>query len=325
MRESLMLTDISGSDAIYCSSQAEERDLETVWIPEMTRRDSISILGAISAKTSRIRIAPGILNVYSRTPALIAMTLLTLQELSGGRLVAGLSSGNPDYIREIHGMKFVNNIQRLRETIAIVREALSSENMSYSGKIFTIKRWAPKFPKMRPFPIYVGAHNPKLLEFVGEACDGVILNLVSPENVTTARRIIQNSETKHGRKNGSVDISSILMIAVDVDPSAAEKRVRKQVAFYLARSSQIRKRLLNSKFAEEISKTEKALINGRQDDIASELSREFVNEIAVYGNKREVEMRLLEYEKAGLDQAIFYVAGWMGDPRQFTDRLLGFT
>ena len=319
-----MLTDISGSDAIYCSSVAEERELETVWIPEMIRRDSISILGAISAKTSRIQIAPGILNVYSRTPALIAMTLLTLQELSGGRLVAGLSSGNPDYIREIHGMKYSDNIQRLRETIAIVRETLSSENISYSGKIFTIKRWAPKFSNIQPFPIYVGAHNPKLLEFVGEAGDGVILNLVSPHNVSTARRIIQDSEEKHGRRKGSVDISSILMIAIDVDPAVAEKRVRRQVAFYLARSRQIRKRFLNSKFAEEISKTEKALINGRQDDIASELSREFVNEIAVFGNKRDVEQRLLEYEKSGLDQAIFYIAGWMGDPRQFTERLLGF-
>ncbi|MHB1868379.1 MAG: LLM class flavin-dependent oxidoreductase [Nitrososphaerales archaeon] len=324
MRKSLMLTDIGASDAIYCSRRAEEKKLEAIWIPEMNRRDSISILGAVAANTGKIQVAPGILNVYSRTPALIAMTLNTLQELSDGRIIAGLSSGNPDYIRDIHGLSYGQNIDRLRETIAIIRKAQSGDSfIGYKGKIFAINNWSPKFQNIKNIPIYIGAHNPNMLNFAGESGDGVILNLVSPENVVSAKERIHESARRHGRETGSVSISSILMIAIDNnDPHSAEKRVRNQIAFYLTRSRQIRKRFAKSKYAGEIANAENALARGRTNDVATGLSREFVKEIAIYGNKRDVEARLLEYENAGLDEAIFYVAGWMGDSRKFTDDLL---
>ncbi len=326
MRKALMLTDMSGSDAVYCALKAEgSGKIESVWVPEMTRRDSISILGAIAASTKKIRVAPGILNVYSRTPALIAMSLVTLQELSNGRLCAGLSVGNPDYVHDIHGLKVKDSIERLREVISIVRKTAAGEaNVSFKGRVFEIKSWSPKFPKIDPFPIYVGAHNPGLLQFVGEACDGVILNLVSPENIGSAATIIRQAASNSGRPSNAVDISSIMMVAINnSDAHAAEQRVRKQIAFYLSRSRQIRKRFSKSAFAGEITKVEELMAKGKQNEIAPGLSQELVDSISVYGTRGDVEERVADYEKAGLDLAILYVAGWMEDSRSFTDSLLG--
>jgi alkanesulfonate monooxygenase SsuD/methylene tetrahydromethanopterin reductase-like flavin-dependent oxidoreductase (luciferase family) len=325
MRKALMLTDVSGNDAIYCALKAEEsRAIESIWIPEMTRRDSISILGGLAVRTKRIRIAPAILNVYSRTPALIAMSLATLQELSNGRVIAGLSTGNPDYVRDVHGLNLTKSIERLRETVTIIRESLASgtENFSYDGEIFKVRKWSPKFPRIKDIPIYVGAHNPGLLEFVGEACDGVILNLVSSDNLSAAIELIRKSATQHGRSPNSVDIASIIMIAIDNDRRLSERRVRTQIAFYLARSQQIRTRFSKSPFADEIMKIQNTLLKGRLDEIAAGLSRNLVDSIAIYGTKRDAEKRLAEYERAGLNLAIFYVAGWMEDSASFTSNLL---
>jgi len=324
MRKSLMLTDVSPNEAIYCSRFAEEKNLNAIWIPEMSRRDSISILGAVAANTKEIQVAPGILNVHSRSPALIAMTLITLQELSGGRLLSGLSSGNPDYIRDIHGLSYVKNIDRLRETIAIIRKACSGQNIiGYKGKSVAINNWSPKFQNVKTIPLYIGAHNPNMLDLVGEVADGVILNLVSPGNVESARERIHESAKRHGRELGFPSIASILMIAIDNnDSKIAEKRVRSQIAFYLARSAQIRKRFARSEHADDIAKAERAIASGRTEELAKGISREFVNEIAVCGTQKDVESKLLEYEKAGLDEAIFYVAGWMGDSKKFTEELL---
>ena len=324
MRKSLMLTDVSANEAIYCSRLAEEKNLNAIWIPEMSRRDSISILGAVAANTKEIQLAPGILNVHSRTPALIAMTLITLQELSGGRLLAGLSSGNPDYIRDMHGLSYKQNIDRLRETIAIIRKVQSGESINgYTGNVFAIRNWSPKFQRLQSIPLYIGAHNPKMLDLVGEVADGVILNLVSPRNIMSAKELIQESARKHSRKPPFPRIASIIMIAIDNDnPAIAEKRVRKQIAFYLARSRQIRKRFARSDYADDVAKVESAIAEGRSQDVADCISNRFVDEIAIYGNKNEVESRLLEYERAGLDEAIFYIAGWMGDSREFTRTML---
>jgi alkanesulfonate monooxygenase SsuD/methylene tetrahydromethanopterin reductase-like flavin-dependent oxidoreductase (luciferase family) len=319
-----MLTDMSGSDAMYCASRAEEKGLESVWVPEMTRRDSVSILGGIASSTKRIHLAPGILNVYSRTPALIAMTLASLQEMSNGRLIAGLSSGNPDTIRNVHGLNYKDSIERLREVVGIIRMVASgNERLEVSGKIFNIKNWSPKFPKLSPIPIYVGAHNPKLLQFIGESCDGVILNLVSSENVRSAIRIISDSASSCGRDPKSIDIASIVMVSIDDDAKVAEERVRKQIAFYLARSRQIRKRFSKSEFAEDVSKVNDALAKGREGEIARNLSQDLVDSVGIYGSKEEVEERIYEYEKAGLNLAILYIAGWMNDARSITDNLLG--
>ena len=326
MRKALVLTDISGSDAVYCASRAEKSgSIESVWIPEMTRRDSVSILGAVASNTNKIMIAPCIINVYSRTPALIGMSLMTLQELSNGRLIAGLSVGNPDYVRDIHGMLPKSSIKRLRETVSIVRKvtAAKSSNISYNGEMFTIRNWAPKFPdNINSFPIYVGAHNPKLLEFVGEDCDGVVLNLVSPENVASASKIIESAEIRKGRKEHSVDIGSIMMISLNSNRQLAEERVRKQIGFYLSRSRQIRARLSRTQFAEDIKMAEELIAEGNQNEIPKKLSQNLVDSISIYGTKNDAENRLAEYEKKGLNLAIFYVAGWMGDTRSFTDALL---
>lgn len=322
MRHALMLTDVSGREAVYCSKIAEEGKLEGIWIPEMTRRDSVSILGAVAVTTETIHIATGILNVFSRTPALITMTLMTLQELSGGRLIGGLSVGNPAYTRNIHGMQASHGVLRLSEAIQIIKAISGDHPFQFKGRILQIENWNPNFPRLKPIPIYVGAHNPALLKLIGELADGVILNLVSPDDVRRAVGIIQESARQHDRDPNSIDIAAIMMLALNKNRSQAEWRIRKQIAFYLSRSRLVRERFKGGVFADDINRLEKIIGGKTLEQVAEILPQHLVDALSIYGDQEDLKTKLVEYEKAGLNLSIAYVAGWLGDSCTFTESLV---
>ena len=96
---------------------------DTIFVPEAWSRDAFTTLGWIAANTRRAKIGPGIVNVFSRTPALIAQSIATLDELSGGRAVLGLGTSGPVVIENWHGMKFERGLQRTREAVGIIRMA----------------------------------------------------------------------------------------------------------------------------------------------------------------------------------------------------------
>lgn len=328
MRIGIILTDITAADALWCARRAESYGVESVWVPEMIRRDSISILGAIAATTQRIKVATSIINVYSRTPALIAMTLATLQELSNDRLIFGMSTGNPAYIGAIHGMEFKSSITRMREVIEVLRKLSRDEKIDeYRGKTFKLSGWEPRFDHLNPlFPIFVGAHGPNMLKFAGEEADGVILNLVDVDGLRRAATIVNDVASARGRARKPA-VASLLMVSVDPDPRKAEARVRKQIAYYLIKSKAIRHRLMGvPKFAGDVEKIERdgRGQNTKLDHAAESLSEEIVDSLSVHGSDlKGFEERLSEYKKAGLTLPICYVAGWLGDSRTFVEEQIG--
>src|SRR5207247_10562617 len=117
----------------------DELGYDTIFVPEAWGRDAFTTLGWIAAHTKRVRIGTGIVNVFSRTPALIAQSVATLDEISGGRAVLGLGTSGPGVIERWHGMRFEDGLRRTRETVEIVRMALSGERVNYAGQIFKLQ------------------------------------------------------------------------------------------------------------------------------------------------------------------------------------------
>src|SRR3989454_5002561 len=111
-------------EAVELAQHAEAVGFESVWMPEAYGTDAVSILGALAARTQRIRLGTGIVNVFSRTPALLAQTAATLDLISGGRFILGLGTSGHQVISGWHGVPFDRPLQRMRETIAIVRQVL---------------------------------------------------------------------------------------------------------------------------------------------------------------------------------------------------------
>src|SRR5207249_11562745 len=118
--------------------EAERLGAESVWTPEAWGHDAVSPLAFLAARTSRIRLGTGIMQAGTRTPALIAMTAMSLNAMSGGRFMLGLGVSGPQVIEGWHGIRFERPVQRMRETVEIVRRAVRGERLAYKGKIYEL-------------------------------------------------------------------------------------------------------------------------------------------------------------------------------------------
>ena len=168
--------------------EAERLGASSVWVPELWGADALTPLAYLAATTSSIGLASGIVQIGSRSPALLAMTAMTLQGLSGGRFLLGLGTSGPQVMEGWHGVRFTSPIGATRETIEIVRTVARGDRLSHDGAVYRLP--LPDGPgrairsMLEPVevPIYVAALGPRNLELTGELADGWIGNAFLPDH-----------------------------------------------------------------------------------------------------------------------------------------------
>jgi len=168
--------------------EAERLGLDVCWVAEAWGSDAPSALGYLAGRTENILLGSGIIQLGTRTPVAIAQAALTLAELSDGRFLLGLGPSGPQVIEGLHGVAFAKPLSRMRETVAIIRQAFAGEKISYSGNQFEIPRPGGEGRPMRlsmpanpDIPIYLASMSPKLLELTGEVADGWLGTSFVPE------------------------------------------------------------------------------------------------------------------------------------------------
>src|SRR5256885_8017289 len=149
-------------EAVELAQYAEALGFESVWMPEAYGTDAVSILGALAARTQRIRLGTGIVNVFSRTPALLGQTAATLDLISNGRFILGLGTSGHQVVSGWHGMRFDRPLQRMRETVEILRRVLRQERLRFDGEIFTLDQGLKLLARpVRPtVPIFLATLTP---------------------------------------------------------------------------------------------------------------------------------------------------------------------
>src|SRR3970040_1412889 len=154
---------------------AEEVGVEAVFTAETWGRDQFSLLTQIAMATSRIKFGTGIAPVYGRSPAVLAMTAATLDELSGGRTILGLGTSGARVIEHWHGDPFEKPLRRLREYCEIINLIISGEKVVYEGEIFKLQRGFKLLfePVRKHIPLYIASLSPKSMEQTGEGAHGV--------------------------------------------------------------------------------------------------------------------------------------------------------
>jgi len=115
--------------------EAERLGATSVWLPEFWAHDALTPLGALAYATDSIRLGTAIVQLGTRTPAMLAMTAMTLQELSNGRFVLGIGTSGPQVMEGWHGVRFSRPVTRTRETIEIVRMVTRGERLHYDGEV----------------------------------------------------------------------------------------------------------------------------------------------------------------------------------------------
>lgn len=284
---------------------AERRGYDSVWVPEGRGRELGATLGAMAVSTSTIRLATGILPIFSRPPALVAMAAATLADLTGGRFGLGLGAGHPSVVEDGYGASYRQPLVAMREYVHILRRLLRGERLGAPGRIFRVADFQLESQPPHRVPIYIAALGEKMLRLAGEIADGVILNWSSPQRVGHAAGIARESAQMAGRDPASVDVVCFVRAAVTDEPGQAWQVLRRLVATYAAMPAYARM-LEEAGFAGEVAAVQAAWAAGGVNAAAAALSDDLVRELGVVGPAAECRSGLARYRDAGADLVAAY-------------------
>ncbi len=297
----------------------EERGFSEIWQGDnRLARDCIVLMSAFLTHTKRLRVASGVLPIWTRNPAVIAASFSTMWELGGkvdgrGRVMLGLGAWWEPIASRV-GVKMSKPLKAMRENIEAVRQLLTMETITYQGEFVNLENvsldvvYGDTSP--RDIPIYLGATGPKMLELAGEICDGVCLNYgVSVDYVKRAIALVEKGAQKAGKTIKDVDLPELMVVSMsDEDPDAALHSGKKLAAYYFATEPHIMKA---SGVSEEIADKAKALMGwpATEEDYeraSAVIPEEIVRDIMAVGTAADCRAKVKEYIDAGVTCPILY-------------------
>src|SRR5919108_467754 len=207
---------LTAADGAALVHEAEAAGYHSVWTAEAYGSDAATPLAWFAAQTERINLGAAILQMPGRSPAMTAMTAVTLDHLSNGRFLLGLGTSGPQVAEGWHGQRFGRQLARTREYVEIVRKALARERLTYKGETYELP--LPDGPGKAlkltigsvqdRIPIYIAAIGPKNTQLVGEIADGWLPMFFSPEHVEDSRALLEEGAARSGRPlDGDFDIA----------------------------------------------------------------------------------------------------------------------
>src|ERR1700730_9142281 len=310
-------------EAVELAQRAEALGFESVWMPEAYGIDAVSILGALAARTQRIQLGTGIVNVFSRTPALLAQTAATLDLISGGRFILGLGTSGHQVITGWHGMPFDRPLLRMRETVAIVRQALRRDRLLFQGEVFDLDKGLKLLahPVRPAVPIYLATLTPGGLRLTGEVADGWIPTLLSPGHMDLFRPNLEAGARVAGRSLDSLAIAPHVPVSLDDDRARARDALKPWVALYVGGMGSKSKNFYNDLvsqygFADDARRLQELYLGGKQLEAIHRVPDALVDAISIAGPPSYVREQLGVWASAGVTTVLASVHG-----KTQTDRL----
>ncbi len=282
---------------LACSKKLNRFKPDTVWIPETWGMENFSMLSLASKENNFSRIGSSIINIYSRSPSLIAMGAVTVDTISNKRLILGLGTSSQPLVEDFHGDKFERPLKRMKEYVEIIRLILSGKSINYSGEIFSLKNFSLLIkPPRNTIPIYLAAVNQKMVELTWKIADGVIFYLRPKSEIKSTLASMQNQK--------KIDASLQIITCVNEDSEKAIIRAKKTLAFYVSVGKIYREFLATNGFENETKNIyEEYEKNGLQNN--HELVPEsMVNELCIAGTSDECRIQLKQFRETGIDLPI---------------------
>lgn len=312
---------LSRAELIELVRLAEACGYEAVFVPEAWGYDAITTLTELAVQTRRIRLGTGILPIWSRTPALMAMTAASLDELSGGRFILGLGISGSVMIQDWHGVPFEQPIQRTRETIAVIRLALAGARVTHAGAIVRVQRFRLGVHPPRPHvPIFLASLGPKNLHLTGEVADGWLPIFCSPEGLAAMRKAVAAGAEVAGRDPAAVEVAPYILSCLPDDPEAARRLLRRHLAYYIGGMGSFYSTLMQrSGFGPEADAIEAAWRRGDRREAAEQVSDAMLDALCLLGEQDRCHAQLDRFRSAGATLPILM------PPRGATPAMVGRT
>ena len=288
---------LSIDEVLKCSEILSKTSVDTIWVPETWGMENFSMLSAVSTKTKNQKIGSSIINIYSRSPSLIAMGAATIDALSNERLILGLGTSSFPIVETFHGYKFEQPLQRMREYVEIIRLVLSGKQVNYSGDIFNLKNFSLLIkPKRTSIPIYLAAVNKKMVNLTWEIADGVIFYL---RPINELKETIAKMQSKN-----KIDATCQLITCVSEDADAAIDRAKKTLAFYVSVGKVYREFLAKNGFKNETSNIFNEFKKSGFESNHELVTDQMLKSLVISGTPEDCKKQLENFRETGLDLPI---------------------
>ncbi|MCU1345710.1 MAG: putative F420-dependent oxidoreductase [Acidimicrobiia bacterium] len=310
---------VGGSDPqklIDFAQFAEGLGVHSLWCGEAYGGDAVVPLAWAAAHTSRIKLGTAILQMPGRTPAMTAMTALSFDQLSGGRLILGLGMSGPQVVEGWHGRPYVDPLGTTEEYVAILRRIFQgADKVTFDGRHFQLPYHGPDGTgvgkAMRPglhtrpdLPIFVAAIGPKNIALTTRVADGLLPMLWNPYRVKEAL-----GSSLAGALREGFTIAPTVPVVVGDDVAACRDKVKPLIGLYVGGMGAKGKNFYNTLvcrygYEEAAGKIQAAYLEGRRAEAIAMVPDELVDELALVGPKERIAERIEPWKQSGTDLLI---------------------
>jgi F420-dependent oxidoreductase-like protein len=302
-------------------AEHERAGLDVVWVPEAYSFDAVSQLGFLAARTSRLEIAAGVLQIYTRTPSLTAMTAAGLDFVSGGRFTLGLGTSNPQVVEGFHGVRYDAPLARTREVVEICRRVWRRERLVHDGRHYPIPLPAEQGtglgkplklinrPVRERIPIALAALGPRNVALAAEIAEGWLPILYVPERAGALWAApLAEGRARRDPALGPLDVVASASLCLTDDPAVARRALdalRPFVALYAGGMGARGRNFYNDVVAgygweREARAIQDLYLEGRRDEAAAAVPEDMVAAMSLVGSRGQVAERLAAFAASGV-------------------------
>jgi F420-dependent oxidoreductase-like protein len=294
----------------------EQAGLDIVFVPEAYSFDAVSQLGFIAARTQRLELASGILPIYSRTPALTAMTAAGLDFVSGGRFTLGLGTSGPQVIEGWHGVPYDAPVGRTRELIEICRQVWRRDRLEYHGRHYTLPYEGGtglgkplkliNHPVRERIPIVIAALGPRNVSLAAELAEGWQPIFYYPEKAAGVwGAALAAGRAKRDAALGELDVIAAAPLAIGEDVTGLREFARPLLALYIGGMGARGKNFYfdlacNFGYEDEAKRIQDAYLAGRKDEAAAFVPAELLEKTSLIGPASYIAERVAALRESGV-------------------------
>jgi len=304
---------LGGADAesMSLAMEAERLGADSVWMPEFWAYDALTPLAYLAARTTSLRLGTAIAQIGARTPAMLAMSSMSLQALSGGRFVLGLGASGPQVMEGWHGIRYTAPLQATRETIDIIRTVARGDRLDHHGQVYELPLPDSSGRAMRSaappvhVPIYVASLGPRNLTLTGELADGWIGNAFIPEQAEVFLSHLRSGATAAGRSVAALELCVPVAVEFTDDVERVARRHADGYAFTIGAMGSAKRNFYNEAFArlgfaEEVAEVQRLWLAGEREHAAERVPIELGQLTNLLGTPEMVADRVRLHRDAGV-------------------------
>jgi F420-dependent oxidoreductase-like protein len=302
---------------------AEDLGYDSIWIPEAWAYEQFQLLTEIALNTKRLKLATGIVNIFSRSAGLLAMSAATLDEISEGRVILGLGTSGKIVVENFHGIPYQKPLTRMRETVGILRTLWRGERLRPDlTTLFEAHPFKLEMKPLRPdIPVYIASLQAKAVHEIGRIADGWVPTFWPYKHLRDGIAMIEDGAREAGRDPAKIEVAPFVAIVPVDDVAMARSMIKPLVSFYIGGMGTYYHDLFCRYGFEENANLVRELYNtNRRQEAGAAVSDALIDNIAICGPPAHCREKLAEWQQHGVGAALMNLPAGM--PFEVTEQML---